>query len=597
MNDELIFVKTSAGEDAVRDRTRLVQRNLRMVLILVDGLTKVSALKQKAGDPAMIETALSELERIGLIESIDTRGSRQATAVAEALSMTGKTDSSEIIDAPDEYPTEDTVFEEIASAHSLGGPTGTVHAAPMTSLPPIGPATKLSGRRADGWFTRMRKRWHQMREERAYEKAYGTPTDNVAVDVSPRRTNLRRRIRLKPVVFAVLAGLIVFGLARVVFYPYDEHRPAIEAQLSRMLGDQVTVGSVKLSFVPFPAFELRRLTVGSGAGVVADKVTLVPDPGFISGGQLFQSARATGVEVREEALGKLDKWFLTENMNGVQLDQVEVEGLTLDLGWTQFRGLSGTLRPAPAGNTSFVGRVGQSDLQFEVHPGKAGLKVSAKANQWIVPVEPPLNVAALDFSGVLSAGSLAIEKVDARVFDGVVSGRGTVTWGKASPRMTLDLSLKHVGSAKFLETLQAPILLDGELAGQVQYDSAAPSVRWLNQDVKAFGTVAVTRGSLKRIDLAGALRSGMPRNVPRRGGDTGFEDLTGRFNLDAGKIQIADVHLSSGLMLASGQAIVSRESGQITGAANVEMRGSVRAPRALISIAGKAADPELRPGR
>lgn len=596
MNDELIFVKTSAGEDAVRDRTRLVQRNLRMVLILVDGLTKVSALKQKAGDPAMIETALSELERIGLIESIDTRGSRQATAIAEALSMTGRAESSEI-ESHDEYPTEDTVFEEIVSAHTLGGPTGTAHAAPMAPLPSISAGSRADGHRTDGWFARMRKRWHQMREERAYEKAYGTPTDNAVDIISSRRTHLRRRIRLKPLVFAIFAGLVVFGVARVVFYPYDEYRPAIEAQLSRMLGEEVTVGSVKLSFVPLPAFVLQRLVVGRGADVVADTVTLVPDLGFISGGQLFQSARVAGVEVREKALGKLDKWFLTENMNGVHLDRVEVEGLTLDLGWTQFRGLSGTLRPGPAGDTSFVGRVGRSELQLEARPGKSGLKVSAKANQWIVPVEPPLTVAALDFSGVLSAGSLAIEKVDARVFDGVVSGRGAATWGEATPRMTLDLVLKHVGSAKFLETLQAPILLDGELAGQVQYASAAPSVRWLNQNAKASGTVAVTRGSLKRIDLAGALKSGMPRNVPRRGGDTGFEDLTGKFNLDAGKLQIADVHLSSGLMLASGQAIVSRESGQITGAANVEMRGSVRAPRALISIGGKVSDPELRPGR
>jgi hypothetical protein len=596
MNDELIFVKTSAGEDAVRDRTRLVQRNLRMVLILVDGLTKVSALKQKAGDPAMIETALSELERIGLIESTDTRGSRQATAVAEALSAAGRVEPS-AIDSHDEYPTEDTVFEEIASVHPLGVPTNTTHGAPMTSLPPIGPSSKETGRRADGWFTRMRKRWHQMREERAYEKAYGTPTDNVADVVSTRRVYLRRRIKLKPIIFAIIGGLVVFGVARVVFYPYDEHRPAIEAQLSRMLGDEVTVGSVKLSFVPFPAFKLQRLTVGSDAGVVADTVTLVPDLGFVSGGQLFRSASVTGVEVREKALGKMGNWFLAENMNGVYLDRVDIEGLTLDLGWTRIHGLSGSLKPGPAGDTSFNGRVGQGQLQFEASPGKAGLKVSAKANQWTVPVEPPLAVAALDFSGVLSAGSLAVEKVDARVFDGVVSGRGAVMWGGSSPRMTLDLVLKHVGSAKLLETLQAPILLDGELDGQVQYASAAPSVRWLNQDAKASGTVAVTRGSLKRIDLAGTLRSGMPRSVPRRGGDTGFEDLTGKFNLDAGKIQIADVHLSSGLMLASGQAVVSRESGQITGAANVEMRGSVRAPRALISIGGKAGDPELRPGR
>ena len=69
MRDELVFSKTRAGEDAVQERTRLVQRNLRMVLILVDGVVSVAGLKQEVGDPAMVESALAELESMGLIES------------------------------------------------------------------------------------------------------------------------------------------------------------------------------------------------------------------------------------------------------------------------------------------------------------------------------------------------------------------------------------------------------------------------------------------------------------------------------------------------------------------------------------------------
>jgi hypothetical protein len=591
MNDELIFVKTALGEDAVRDRTRLVQRNLRMVLILVDGLTKVSALKQKAGDPAMIETALAELERIGLIESTETRGSRQASAVTEALSTAAAHSEPSATDEYEDFPTVDTVFEEIAPSSSMGAET-VVPSAPLpppktTFVPPIGAS--------EGWFTRMRNRWHQVREERAYEKAYGTPGVQETI-VPPRRRWTGPRIKLVPILLFALLAAAVFGVVRIVLYPYDEYRPVIEAHLSRMLADEVRVGAVKLVFAPAPTFALQKVAVGRNADATADQISIVPNPGFFFGGQPIRTARVDGLQIRESAFGKIAKWFMPGTMGEFQLDRIEVGNLALDLGWVQLRGLSGALIPSPSGPASFIGRAGEGDFEFEVTPSNAGLAVSARAGQWGVPVNPPLQVAALDFKGVLVPGSLVIAKVDARVFDGLVSGNGVVAWD-STPRMMLDLAMKHVAAAKLLEALRAPVLVNGEFSGQVQYSTSAPSVRWLGPNAKAAGIVTVAHGSLKRIDLAGALRASGQRSGPHRGGETGFEDLGGKFSLDASSVRVSDVHLSSGLMLASGQAAVARDTGLITGMANVEMRGSARSPKATMSIGGEAADPELRTGR
>ena len=86
MSDERIFFKTTAGEAAVRERTRLVQRNLRTVLILVDGLADIGALKAKAGDATLVDAAIIELEAMGLIETRD--GSRAVeTGVAPPLTL------------------------------------------------------------------------------------------------------------------------------------------------------------------------------------------------------------------------------------------------------------------------------------------------------------------------------------------------------------------------------------------------------------------------------------------------------------------------------------------------------------------------------
>lgn len=593
MNDELIFVKTASGEDAVRDRTRLVQRNLRMVLILVDGLTKVSALKQKAGDPAMIETALAELERIGLIESTETRGSRQATAVTEAISSAASHSEPSAIDVYEDFPTVDTVFEEVAQPVSFVGAETVV---PAEALPPPKTTYVRPPGASVGWFKRLIDRWRQIREERAYEKAYGTPSSTQVKIAPPSRRRIGRRVKLAPIMLVVLVVAAGFAAMRVVLYPYGEFRPEVEAHLSRMLADEVRVGDIKLVFAPTPTFTLQNVVVGRNADATAEQVSIVPNPGYIFGGQPVRAARINGLQVRESAIGMATKWFLPGSMGEYQLDRIEVENLVLDLGWVKIQGLAGTLSPSRDGVVSFSGRSGAGALEFEVVPGSAGLAVTARAGQWTVPLNPPIQVAGLDFSGTLAPGSLLVTKVDARVFDGLVSGHGAIAWDSA-PRMVLDLAIKRVAAAKLLEALSAPVLLNGELSGQLQYSTTAPSVRWLGPNAKAAGNLAIVRGNLKKIDLAGALRTSGQRAGPHRGGETGFEDLAGKLFLDAGSVRVADVRLSSGLMLASGQAAFARDTGLVTGNSYVEMRGTARAPRASMSIGGKAADPELRTGR
>ena len=68
MDPNSIYVKTISGEEAIQQRTRVIQRNVRMVLILVDGQSSVSDLCRKTGNPQLTENALSELEKGGFIE-------------------------------------------------------------------------------------------------------------------------------------------------------------------------------------------------------------------------------------------------------------------------------------------------------------------------------------------------------------------------------------------------------------------------------------------------------------------------------------------------------------------------------------------------
>ncbi len=83
MTDEQIYCKTPEGERALVQRTRLVQRNLRNVLILVDGVATVADLTKKLGDGAFLRASLAELVRGGF-EIRSGSGRRDAAGFSAA---------------------------------------------------------------------------------------------------------------------------------------------------------------------------------------------------------------------------------------------------------------------------------------------------------------------------------------------------------------------------------------------------------------------------------------------------------------------------------------------------------------------------------
>ena len=60
MDLEIIYAKTLSGEEAMHKRTRVMQRNVRMVLILVDGQSTVADLILKTGNEKLTASSNSK---------------------------------------------------------------------------------------------------------------------------------------------------------------------------------------------------------------------------------------------------------------------------------------------------------------------------------------------------------------------------------------------------------------------------------------------------------------------------------------------------------------------------------------------------------
>lgn len=594
MNDDLIFFKTPAGDEAVRERTRLVKRNLRMVLILVDGFADVTALKQKTGDAAMVESALPELLRMNLIESLDAHAERIAQ------SMGGPPTLTEEVSVAEERPEHSSAANMILDKEGVAA-AGSLENAALSEEKPMSfsRARKSTMPSVATWWASRRQRRQQAQDEAAYEKAYGEDRKE-EIRVAPiRLRGPEVKPRLGSFVAVAVAGAAVLAILRVVLYPYDEYRPQFERRLSLALDDAVTIGNVRVSFVPLPVIVLERVSVGTTAYATADVVRLAPEPDSLLGDHQYREVRVEGLRIREAGFGRISRWFQPGGMGSTAIRQLDVSGLSLDLGQGSLDGLAGSAElDAQRGLTKFVVRAREGNFRVEAVPGSTGLSLSVAANAWKAPFKPMLAFSAFELKGTLSPGRFVIDKMEGRAYDGVFSGSGGIDWDQDA-RMAIKLDIQHVSAGTLLDALGGPSLVEGKAAGTLLVEAKAPSLARLAETVRTDGAFKVAHGSLKRIDLAGALRSSShARSGVVRGGSTGFEQLSGTFSSDAGAVRLSSLRLVSGLMHASGQATVSRQDDAgIAGLASVEMRGSAGAIRSQVSISGRAADPELRSAR
>jgi hypothetical protein len=84
MNETDIFVKTSAGTEEVKARSRQLPQRLRTMLIMVDGMRTVAQLREAAATLAVPGDFLATLLEQGLIEARLSRSAARAAAKAAA---------------------------------------------------------------------------------------------------------------------------------------------------------------------------------------------------------------------------------------------------------------------------------------------------------------------------------------------------------------------------------------------------------------------------------------------------------------------------------------------------------------------------------
>lgn len=594
MNENAVYVKTEAGEEAVTKRT-IVQRNLRSILIMVDGRTPVGSLAQQFGDPLIVEGLIGELEHRGLVRRLDAVAGAEAEDRAELSSML--VDIEDLVSQPitpvaddirraheKSSTPESPVLEEFAMAlPELTAPAAAGAAAPA-ALPTddvrsairraMMSASAAEPAHADGPEGPLRRLFNLFAGRVGSSERRGPPG------------SLWRRLFIGLVVFLLLV------VATFFLYPYNRHLPHIEELATELLGHPVHISSVSPSLLPEPSIALEGVTVGARKQLQIGAVKLLPRVStLLSERTVLREIRIenAGLDVsflpdlsRRQDINWASRWVKVERVRVVESSLTLLDGaigkLAGDLALDDNGVLTRLSLNTPNGGLKLQG-VNESGVW----------KVSMTALGWETPGHPSLLFDVFEAQGTLSSRRLQFDKVDVKLYDGYATGTVGLDFGDA-PHFEGQVMTSRLGLAGLLKVLAPTLRLTGDLSMSLALSAQGGDFETLRRNLRGNGTLGVQRGQIERVDLVQAVRIPRPGGV--RGGSTRFDRLEGEATVDGSGLSLARVVMESGLVGAQGALRLA--DGRFDGRLDVTLQGSATTVRAPVAVEGPYADPVVK---
>lgn len=609
MDANLIYVKTAVGEEAVRQRTRVVQRNTRMVLILVDGQSTVAELCEKAGNAQMVESALQDLERDGLIapkleqDSVWEQSRKLAEEIkAAAVNRLGK-----------DLPNEEAVISQapiiapqsIEAAGAQPFSVTPLSAAPISTFGTQAPMS-IAPPSAFGSPEPEAAPEPVPEPKRAAPKSPGllagllakVKRDDRDEGIAPIRKGGRGTYISLPLAVALgVVGFVVVLVLSFVLYPYDNRKPQVEAALTRLAGQPIRVAGIQGELTPRPGIVVSGIAGGEGSGIDIARIRLVPELFSLLGSRpVFSSVEVDGARFPAPALASLPKGVATAFAGDASLlvRSLRFSNLTVDVLGLSVAGLQGELRADDKGQLPpLVFTTGDRAFKATLQAQGAGFVADVEALAWQMAAESRFRFNSLQGQVIWDGQRIVVRSLDARIFDGSIQGMLTIDEQAGKPGITGDVTVKHMNVSLLSEALGHGVQYEGEVAGSLRFTGRAASWGEVIATASGEGAFGVNRGVLGGIDLVEAVRRG---KSPVRGGSTRYEQLNGNLRITPEAVRFADLSLNSGLLRAAGVAEVAAD-GKLSGRLDVEMRGTANVVRMPVLLSGSLKDPLVQGSR
>lgn len=566
MDARQIFVKTHIGDEAVRQSTRVVQRNLRMVLVQVDGNLSVGDLSSKIGNQRLVEAALRELEDGGFI------------APLQGQVLEPQEPSSGVDEVKAEKPEPAVVAETVsvpfpASRFSVLG----------NARPPVA----VSPQPANSQFSSFGKPILPAAGYRAQAPVAAKPRDisperEPEIDPDPEQ---QRPITIRRWLLGAPLGILVVLALLVLLFPYNRYKPDLEASIGQLLQAPVKIGSVGISVWPRFALNLSDIRVGEAEEAAIENMRISSPFSLIgSGPHQIETVDVSGTRVIADFLaGSALFRPLSPDENRPLIHQINLEKFTVTARDLAVRDLVGQIAFKSDGSVEkAILRNDDAGLRIEAMPAGDGIALDIHGSGW-KPLGDAMMFNSMQARGMLQKGKLVIQDLDTLFLGGVLKGSWLLDWGKGGLSMAGDATLQRIDCRKLATALVPTMNLDGELGGTMRLRGSGLDWNRLWQGAEAQIDADVSRGVLHGIDIGEAVRGG--RGGTLRGGTTRFDRLRSRIVVNENQVVGRDLQMSAGMMTASGQFVAARGK-PLEADLLINMQTSVSSVKAPVTISG-----------
>lgn len=622
MDSDIIYVKTASGEEAMLQRTRVMQRNVRMVLILVDGQSTVADLCGKTGNAQLTENALRELEKGGFVEPRVDRQSLWAESkkVAQEISAAALDQISQFASpaAPKNTPPppppapvpESTEVDNRVFVHSvfpaLPRSNSAISQLSQFSIPPMqalrDPAAELPpvlDASARSQFSTSRSARSDPLEPSFVERAKSLVwrprrKTEEKISIKPIRRGQRAAKRWPIAILCLFAGLALAYLA-LNFFPYDFYRADVEAAFAQASGRAVKIGTMRVVGYPRPGLLLGDVRLDAGQDEIRiAEVRLQPVFGALrSGKTAFSEMTLSGVTLPIELITGLPGVFAAAAApaSPVSVGHVSFEKTNVSFHGLSVSDLDGAAKLSADGSfESLLLRSPDRSLSLETRPEGGRLNLALEGFSWRPDANSPFFFDSLNLQANLENGVLTISALELRIFGGLIQGSAVLRADK-SASMLGALSFERIDATQFGNALGIGPLLSGETAGKIRFSTTADSWEKVSAAIEGDGEFAIQRGNVRGIDLTEAVRR--ISRTPVQGGSTIFAKLSGKVRLTPAGYQFSGLILNSGLMQSTGYVDVSKNL-LMSGKMELQIRGTVNQTRVPVSIGGTLSSPSVQ---
>ena len=595
----------------MQKRTRVMQRNVRMVLILVDGQSTVADLCLKTGNPKLTERALRDLEKSGLIqlhveqdslweESKKVAQEIRAAAINKAFQTPVAANTDEVATAPEARIFVHSGFPPLPRDPSMSH----FSVAPVLEMQIT--AENMSSELIQDGAKKSPKRESKQEKKADFSfikrikelllKRYCSTTDDFVIK------HVRQGARVS-VGWPLIGVFSIFGFLAIVFmatllFPYERYLPEVEAFFSQESGRPVMVGGMHVRFYPAPGLILDDVRIGSGKeDIRISEIRLQPELSTLASSKIiFRQISVSGIKLPVEFIAGLPSVFeeAAKPVARAGFKHVSFENTELSFGGLGLSALKGeTILSAEGLFLALSLQTPDRSLSLEVKPVEKRIDVTMEGFSWRSSPNSSFPFDSVNLKASIENEILTINNMELRIFDGLIKAVATIP-AKNNPTISGDIWFERINANRLGDSLGIGQQFSGETSGKIRFSATSDSWATIVPKIDAEGNFSIHRGNMRGIDLAEAVRR--VSNLPVQGGATAFEYLSGKLKLDPSRYVFSGLVLTSGLMQSTGFIEVSRDL-QVSGRMELQMRGTVNQTKVPVSISGPLKTPAVQVGR